>query len=116
MKFENESLGEELEAELWHHGSYADFKKLKREQALALPGEKMLLKFLKFGRRKLFLKCLLKDLAVSDEEIEKFCREFKSEACFEELVRAVGALTARNQIQIIERRWMKKWMKIQKKN
>jgi len=71
MKFENEPVNEELEAECWHEGIIADYKKLTREQALVLLGEKMLENLLKFWRRELFPNCLLKNMADSDEETKK---------------------------------------------
>ena len=71
MKFENEPIKEELEAECWHEGIIANYKQLTREQALVLRGEKMLENLLKFWRRELFPNCLLKNMAASDEETRK---------------------------------------------
>jgi hypothetical protein len=71
MKYENEPINEELEAECWHEGIIANYKKLTREQALVLCGEKMIENLLKFWRRELFPNCLLKNMAASDEEIRK---------------------------------------------
>ena len=71
MKFENEPINEELEAECWHEGIIANYKQLTREQALVLRGEKMLENLLKFWRRELFPNCLLKNMAASDEETRK---------------------------------------------
>ena len=71
MKFENEPINEELEAECWHEGIIANYKKLTKEQALVLLGEKMLENLLKFWRRELFPNCLLKNMAASDEKTRK---------------------------------------------
>jgi len=79
MKFENEPINEELEAECWHEGIIANYKELTREQALVLRGEKMLENLLKFWRRELFPNCLLKNMAASDEETRKMLGGNKAE-------------------------------------
>jgi hypothetical protein len=79
MKFKNEPVNEELEAECWHEGIIANYKKLTREQALVLRGEKMLENLLKFWKRELFPNCLLKDMAASDEETRKMLGSDKAD-------------------------------------
>lgn len=79
MKFEDEPVNEELEAECWHEGIIANYKKLTREQSLVLLGEKMLENLLKFWRRELFPNCLLKNMAASDEETRKMLGRDKAD-------------------------------------
>lgn len=79
MKFENEPINEELEAECWHEGIIANYKKLTREQSLVLLGEKMLENLLKFWRRELFPNCLLKNMEASDEETRKMLGRDKAD-------------------------------------
>jgi len=79
MKFENEPINEELEAECWHEGIIANYKQLTREQALVLRGEKMLENLLKFWRKELFPNCLLKNMAASDEETRKMLGRDKAD-------------------------------------
>jgi hypothetical protein len=71
MKYENEPINEELEAECWHEGIVTNYKNLTREQALILLGERMIENLLMFWRRELFPNCLLQNMAASDEETKK---------------------------------------------